>query len=95
MSHLYAKISKDWKQHFMMYAAFSIIVSTCLGSIAVMSVFQHGNGFFQMLQVFLVVVVCNAVNASILTVQKPKIVLNSMILSGILCTVILVANLIF
>lgn len=92
MSTLYKNLSLDWNKHFMLYACLSIIVSTCLGSMAVMGIFQHGNGVFQLIQLFLVVVVCLSVLASILTVQKPKIVLNSLLISLVLTSVIAALN---
>lgn len=92
MSTLYKNLRLDWNKHFMLYACLSIIVSTCLGSMAVMGIFQHGNGIFQLIQLFLVVVVCLSVLASILTVQKPKIVLNSLLISLVLTTVIAALN---
>lgn len=95
MSAIYLKISKDWTENFLLYASSSIIVSTCLGGLAVFSIFQNGSGIAQMIQVFFVVAICNAVLASILTVQKPKIVLNALIASLTITTLISAINLIF
>ena len=92
MSALYAKISTDWNQHFLLYAASSIIVSTCIGAVAVLSIFQNGSGLMQMLQLFVVVALCNSVLASILTVQKPGIVLKAVIASITVCTLLMVVN---
>ena len=81
MNALYSKISIDWNENFIGYSALAIILSTCLGSIAVMTTMMQGNGFSQMTQVFFVVAACSAHNASILTVQKPNLVLNLLITS--------------
>lgn len=81
MNALYVKISRDWDENFIGYSALAIILSTCVGSIAVMTTMMQGNGIFQMIQIFLVVAACSAHNASILTVQKPKLVLQLLITS--------------
>ncbi len=81
MNALYTKISTDWNENFIGYSALAIILSTCLGSIAVMTTMMQGNGLAQMIQIFFVVAACSAHNASILTVQKPNLVLNLLITS--------------
>lgn len=95
MSTAYLNLEKDWKDHFMMNTAAAIIVCTCLGGITVLSIFQNGSGLFQMFQVFAVVVCCNLVLASILTVQKPALVLKAVIASISICTLIAAFNFIF
>ena len=95
MSALYAKLNKDWTENFMLYASTSIIVSTCLGRIAVYTIFLNGSSLWSMIQVFAVVVMCTGVLASILTVQKPKVVLNTLLGSLGICTLLIVMNLLF
>jgi len=95
MSAMYLRLNRDWNEHFMLYAASAIIVSTCLGGLAVFSIFQNGSILFQMTELFFVVMVCTTVLASILTVQKPKIVLNSLMLSILINVLILTINILF
>lgn len=95
MSAMYLKMSKDWNENFMGYCALAIIVSACLGGITVMSIFQNGSGLFQLIQLFFVVVFCNVVLASILTVQKPDRVLKALIACVTVCTIIASFNFIF
>jgi len=95
MGTMYVRLAKDWKEHFILYASSAIIVSTCLGGVAVLSIFQHGSGLPQMIQLFVVVALCMTVLSSILTVQKPKIVLNAIIASLSICSVIAALNLLF
>ncbi|WP_281542534.1 hypothetical protein [Maribacter aestuarii] len=95
MNTLYSKFSTDWDDNYIGYSALSIILSTCLGAIAVMSIFTHGSGLFQMLQLLVIIVVSTAVLTSILTVQKPKLVLKSVIASVIACSILLILNSIF
>ncbi|MCH2489386.1 MAG: hypothetical protein MK211_04485 [Flavobacteriales bacterium] len=89
MNTLYAKIDSDWNEHFIGYSALAIILSTCVGSMAVMTTLMQGNGIAQMFQLFLVVAACSAHNASILTVQKPSLVLKLLILSLVTSIVVM------
>ena len=92
---LYNKISEDFSENFIGYSALAIIASTCLGSIAVMAVLLHGHHAAQMFMVFLVVAACSAHNASIITVQKPAIVLKLLIVSLMTSLLIIIGNYIF
>ncbi|MEL6810319.1 MAG: hypothetical protein AAFP76_03170 [Bacteroidota bacterium] len=92
---LYEKLNTDFTQGFLGHAAIGIIASTCLGSIAVMAILAHGNGLPQMLMVFLAVAICNAYNAAILTVQKPKLVFNLLVASFIINTLLIIGNSIY
>ena len=91
---LFAKINEDWSENFIGYSAIAIIVSTCLGSFAVMTSMMNGSGIVRMISVFLVVAACSIHNASILTLQKPKTVLNLLIASLIISATIIAANLV-
>jgi hypothetical protein len=85
---LLANLEKDFTSNVMGYSAMGIILSTCLGSIAIMQTLSFGNGFFQMLIVLLCVMICSAHNAAILTVQNPKLIFKllgaSVLLNGII-----------
>ncbi|MEW7279814.1 hypothetical protein ABW636_14570 [Aquimarina sp. 2201CG1-2-11] len=89
---LYAKINSDFSENYIGYSALAIIASTCLGSIAIMTTLFDGNNAFQMFLVFITVAVCSAHNAAILTVQKPKLVLDLLIASLIINTLIILGN---
>ena len=95
MSTFYLKLSQDWQEHFLLNAASAIIVSTCLGGLSVFFIFQNGSILLQMLQLFLVVTSCTTVLASILTVQKPKVVLHALIGSVVVSLFAIVFNTIF
>ncbi|KAA1247542.1 hypothetical protein [Aquimarina sp. RZ0] len=92
---LYAKINADFSENYIGYSALAIIASTCLGSIAIMTTLFDGNGPLQMFFVFLTVVVCSAHNAAILTVQKPKLVLDLLIISLVVNSLLLIGNNLF
>ena len=94
MSTLYAKINTDWNENFIGYSALAIILSTCLGSIAVLLTMMTGNGISHMIKIFIVVAACSAHNASILTVQKPSLVLKLLMLSLTISILVMFASLI-
>jgi len=69
-----------------------ILGSSCLGGIAAMSVLQNGTSFFQMFQLFIVVVSCMLFNGAVLSQQKPKVVFNLLLWSITACTVLALVN---
>jgi hypothetical protein len=95
MSTTIQNIEKNWKENFMLHASAAIIVSTCLGGVAAMSILQNGTGMFQLIQLITIVILCNAVLVTILSVQKPKMVLYTVVTSLVMCTLIAFANFMF
>lgn len=95
MNTMYAKINQDWNQNFLGYSALAIILSTCIGSIAVMTTMMQGHNLVQMIQVFFVVAACSVHNASILTVQKPSLVLKLLVASLAISIVTIVSSFLF
>lgn len=82
---------KTFSNNILGYAALAIILSTCLGAIAVFQILAFGNGLLQMFFVLLSVIICNLHNAAILSVQKPSrifkllvasVIINSLIIAG-------------
>lgn len=78
---IYSKLLEDFKELYIGYSALAIILSSCLGSIAIMMILINGNNLLQMIELFFVVSVCMAYNTSVISQQKPKIVFNSLIVS--------------
>ncbi|MFI8377458.1 hypothetical protein [Leeuwenhoekiella sp. NPDC079379] len=70
----FSKLQNDFTHNIMGYSALGIILSTCLGSVAVFSVLHFGHGLAQMLLVMVSVILCSLHNAAILTVQKPQLI---------------------
>ena len=95
MNTMYAKINQDWNQNFIGYSALAIILSTCVGSIAVMTTMMQGHNLVQMIQVFFVVAACSVHNASILTVQKPSLVLKLLVASLAISIMTIVSSFLF
>ena len=78
---LYNTLYKDFEGLYVGYSALAIILSSCLGSAAAMVILMNGHDFAQMLQLFMVVVVCMGYNSAVLAQMKPKFVFNMLILS--------------
>lgn len=87
-----ANLEKDFTKNVMGYSALGIILSTCLGSIAILQTLSFGYGFLQMAIVLLVVAICSMHNAAILTVQKPKLIFKLLVASTVLNTLIIVTS---
>lgn len=89
---LYQNLYRDFEEMYLGYAALAIIASSCLGSIAAMFILMNGHGLVNMIQLFLVVAVCMGFNAAVLAQLKPKFVFNSLIVSLIVSTILIIVN---
>lgn len=78
---LYNVLYQDFEDLFVGYSAVAVILSSCLGSAAALVILMNGHDVFQMIQLFLVVVVCMGYNATLLANLKLKIVFNALIIS--------------
>ena len=89
---LYNTLYKDFEELYVGYSAVAIILSSCLGSAAAMVILMNGHDLAQMLQLFLVVIVCMGYNSSVLAQMKPKFVFNTLILSILTSSILLAIN---
>jgi hypothetical protein len=89
---LYNALYQDFEELFVGYSALAVILSSCIGSAAALVILMNGHDVFQMVQLFLVVVVCMTYNATVLAQLKPKIVFNSLIISLVVSTVLIIYN---
>lgn len=85
-----SKLQNDYTRGIIGYSAIGMLVSTCVGSVAVMAALMNGNGFLQMFLVFITVAICSAHNAAILTIQKPSLIFKLLIASLVINVAILV-----
>ena len=92
MMGVYSKLLEDFEELYIGYSALAIILSSCLGSIAVMTILINGNNFPQMIELFLVVGVCMAYNTSVISQQKTKFVFNSLIVSLSISLIFILIN---
>ena len=91
----YSKVSEEFSKNSLGYSSLGILLSTCLGSIAIMTILMHGHGLTQMFMVFLSVVICSIHNGSIITVQKPSLIFNLLAISTIINVLLIIGNLLF
>jgi hypothetical protein len=89
---LYNLLYEDFEELFVGYSALAVILSSCIGSAAALVILMNGHDVFQMVQLFIVVVVCMAYNATVLAQLKPKIVFNSLIISLVVSTILIIYN---
>ncbi len=79
---LYNKAFMDFKKNYMLYVPLSIILQSCIGSIAAMYILMSSTtNSFPFFQLTLCVIVTMLYNASILAQINYKIVFNTLILS--------------
>ena len=89
---LYNTLYKDFEELYVGYSAVAIILSSCLGSAAAMVILMNGHDFLQMFQLFMVVTVALTYNATVLAQLKPKFVFNSLLVSLLVSTLLLIIN---
>ncbi len=89
---LYNQLYEDFEELFVGYSALAVILSSCIGSAAALVILMNGHDVIQMVQLFLVVVVCMGYNATVLAHLKPKIVFNALILSLSVSIILIVYN---
>ncbi|HSI69099.1 MAG TPA: hypothetical protein VK941_02625 [Gillisia sp.] len=89
---LYNLLYEDFEELFVGYSALAVILSSCIGSAAALVILMNGHDVFQMVQLFIVVVVCMGYNATVLAQLKPKIVFNSLIISLVVSTLFIIYN---
>ncbi|TKD66743.1 hypothetical protein [Flavobacterium sp. ASW18X] len=90
----YNEFLGEYRKNERGYASIFIIAQSCLGSVAAMAVLMQGIGIYQMVQLFLVVMGCMSFNAAVLAQLPSKITFNIFILSLLVSSLVLGANLI-
>ena len=88
----FSKLQNDFTHNIIGYSAIGIILSTCLGSVAIMTTLMHGHTLLQMVFVMLTVVFCSMHNASILTVQNPELIFKLLVASTLVNVFIIVGG---
>jgi len=91
---MYQTTLKEFTEKFFVYMTLGVIASSCLGSVAAMLVLMSGTGIAEIVQMSLVVGVCMWYNASALAQLKPKFVFNSLLLSLLLSSLLVLFHLI-
>lgn len=92
---LYNKGFEVFQKHYLMYAMIGVLVSSCLGAAGSMLALHTGHGFWQMLQVGVLVAVCMGFNATILSDRKRQLVFNAFLVSCALSILIILFHILF
>jgi len=87
-------IKNDFVSNIIGYSSLGIVLSTCLGSIAVLLVLSLSNGLLPMVLVLASVVICSIHNAAILTVQKPIVIYRLLVSSILVNSLIIIGALV-
>ncbi|GAA4273091.1 hypothetical protein U6A24_07420 [Aquimarina gracilis] len=90
---IYQKYLEEYSNGIIGYSPIAIIGQSCLGSVAAMFILMNGNEVIQMLQLFLITILCMFYNGAILSQQKPKISFNLLITSVTVSVAIVALNL--
>lgn len=77
----YEKMYGRFERDFFGCIATGVMVQSIVGGVAAMYVLMHGNGIFQMIQLFVVVAMAIMYNGAVLAQQKPKTIFNTLLLS--------------
>ena len=88
-----SRLEKDFTENIMGYSALGIILSTCLGSIAIFQILKIGHGFLELTLVMVCVAICTIHNAAILTLQKPALIFKLLVTSTIINGFVIVTTL--
>ena len=90
---LYNKLYTDFRQNYTMNIALTIILQSCIGSIAAMYILMNSTQeSFQIVQLSLCVIVSMLYNATIFAQLKTKTVFNALILSLVVNVVLIIVN---
>ncbi|MES2241202.1 MAG: hypothetical protein V4497_13185 [Bacteroidota bacterium] len=89
---LYNNTFAKFDQNFIGSATLSILVQSCLGGTAAMSVLANGTSLTQMIQLATIVFICIIANTSILAQMTHKFIFNTIILSMLSSIFFIVIN---
>lgn len=91
--NFYSKSLQEFTTDFYAGTTTGILASSCLGSVAAMVILIDGNGILNMVELSLVVIVCMWYNASVMAQLKAKFVFNSLIVSLLVSSILIIVNL--
>ena len=90
---IYYQGLKDFKQNFTLYIPLSIILQSCIGSIAAMFILMNSNPNFRFFDLSMVVTFAMLYNGSLYAQMKAKWIYNLLILTLLVHITFLIINL--
>lgn len=88
----YQRVYGSFEQGFIGSCTICILVQSCIGSVAAMTILMGGTGLMQMVQLFFVVSACMLFNGAVLSQQKPRVVFNLLLWSVGICSLLATYN---
>ncbi|MEM0933376.1 MAG: hypothetical protein AAF575_01750 [Bacteroidota bacterium] len=92
---LLSNIQKDFIKNSNGYASLGIVLSTCLGGVAILYAFGLNDLRISMFLAMVTVIVCSMHNAAILTVQKPLMIYRLLVASTVINILIIIGSALF
>ncbi|TPN87212.1 hypothetical protein [Aquimarina algicola] len=89
---IYQRSLEEYKKGIIGYSPIAIIGQSCLGSAAAMYILANGNSILQMIQLFIVTILCMFYNGAILSQQKPKLSFDLLIASIVVSIIVVAIN---
>jgi hypothetical protein len=89
---LYNNTFEKFNENFIGSATLSILVQSCFGGAAAMSVLANGTSLVQMVQLAVIVFICMIANTSILAQLQHKFIFNTVLLSIISSIIFIILN---
>lgn len=88
----YQKYLDNYSRGLIGFATLSVLFQSCLGSAAAMYILMNGVTPGQMVQLFVIVILCMGFNGAVLSQQSAKTIFNLLLLSVLASTVLIIAN---
>ena len=89
---LYRKFLQDFKKNYMLMVPLTIILQSCLGSIAAMRILMNGNNYMSFFELTTCVILCMIYNGAILAQMKVKLVSYLLLTSLIVNSIFIIIN---
>ena len=90
----YQTLLQNYTRGFLGFSTLGVMVQSCIGGLAAMTILMNGNSVVQMVQLFIAVVLCVSYNGALLSQLSPKITFNLFWASVIVNSMLFVVNLI-
>ena len=90
----YQYFLQSYTRGFLGFSTLGVMVQSCVGGLAAMTILMNGNAPIQMVQLFIAVVLCVSYNGALLSQLSPRITFNLFWTSVIVNTFLFIINLI-
>lgn len=88
----YQKIYNRFEMGFIASCTLGILLSSCIGGAATMTVLQNGRSPLQIFELFIVIAGAMSFNGAVLSQQKHKVIFNFLILSVVASSILIIIN---